>query len=143
MKISNPFVLMSTSTRLAQIALGFGVSTVAIAFAVAPQPTFAQTPGSAQALGEFTTPQNEQDSFSGGIGGNGGLSVFDLIHRAQLGGLRDPNEVISEQRESIDKATAEYRRRQLEELGNPQLQQLGNQPQATPANSSTTSPMGY
>lgn len=145
MKITNPFVPTFASTVLARIALGVGVSTVAIAIAsaVSPQPTFAQSAGSAGALGEFTTPQSEQDSLTGGIGGNGGLSVFDLIHRAQLGGLRDPNEVINGQRESIDKATAEYRRIQLEQLGNPQLRQLGEQPQGTPANSPATSPMGY
>lgn len=142
MKITTKFVPAFTSTLLARITLSIGVSAVAIAITpvVVPQPAAAQTAGSVQPLQDFTNPQNERDSFGGDIGGSGGLNVFNMIHNAQLGGWRDPNDVASEQRNSLDKATAEFRRRQLQQLGNPQIQQSGNQQPTSPANSPTTSP---
>lgn len=128
MKKSNPFVLQFTSTVFTRIAFGVGISTVAIATAFFAQVSLAQSAQDLQNSGTFTSPNNERNSFDGSIGGSG-FSVFNLIHNAQLGGWRDPNEVANEQRESIDKATEEFRRIQLEQLRNSQ-----NQEPASPVN---------
>lgn len=135
MKKSNQFSLQNTSTVLARIGLGFGISTVAIASALLPQVTLAQSAQDLQNPGNFISPSNERNSFDGSVGGSG-FSVFNLIHNAQLGGWRDPSEVANEQRESIDKATEEFRRIQLEQIRNSQQQPLGNPQQSSPVNSS-------
>lgn len=137
MKKSNPIFSQFTSTVLAQIGLGFGISTVAIASALLPQITLAQSAQDLQNPGNFTSPNNERNSFDGSVGGSG-FSVFNLIHNAQLGGWRDPNEVANEQRESINKATEEFRRIQLEQIRNSQ-----NSQQSSPVDSSPSSPTGY
>jgi hypothetical protein len=128
MKISTLINPAFISTRFGRIALGVGASTVAIALSsvVVPQSAWAQSTGQTQPLEEFTTPQSEQDSFSGRMG-SGGWSVFDLIHNAQLG-TRDVNEVIGEQRESLNQATEDFRQQQLLQLRNP----------GSPVNSVTT-----
>lgn len=137
MKKSNPFGLQFTSTVLTRIALGVGISTVAIASALLPQVTLAQSAQDLQNPGNFTSPNNERNSFDGSIGGSG-FSLFNVIHNVQLGGWRDPNEVANEQRESINKATEEFRRIQLEQLRNSQSQE-----QASPVNLSPSTPTGY
>jgi hypothetical protein len=132
MKKSTQLVPAFASTLLARIALSVGVSAVAIGItsAVLPQPTLAQSVRE-QPLGEFTNPQNERDSLSGNIGGSN-ISIFDLMHRAQQGNVRDVNDFMTEKRQDLDNAAEVFRRTQLE--------QLGNQQQVSPANSVTTSP---
>ncbi|HEY9676301.1 MAG TPA: hypothetical protein V6D11_32965 [Waterburya sp.] len=123
MKKNPQLVPAFASTLVARIALGVGVSTVAIALtaAVFPQVASAQlTPGSAQPLPDQSR-QNERDSFGGNLG-NGDLSIFNLIHRAQLGGLRDMGEFSQEQNQNLNSAAEEYKRRQLQLIRQPQQQ---------------------
>jgi len=131
MKISTQLVPAFASTRLARIALGVGVSTVAIAIAsiILPQAASAQTapglPGSVQTLPD-SSRQNERDTFGGNLG-NGDFNVFSLIHQAQLGSIRDLNEYSKEQNQNINNAAEEFKRRQRQLISNPQ-QQLPDNP---------------
>ncbi len=130
MKISNPLVSAFASTQLARTAFGVGISTVAIASSVAvcaiastilPQAAFAQTapgtPGNVQPFPD-SSRQNERDTFGGSLG-NGDLSIFNLIHRAQLGnGSFDEQE----QSRNLNNAAEEFKRKQRTLIGNPQPQ---------------------
>jgi hypothetical protein len=129
MKKITQLVPAFASARLERLALGIGVSAVAIALTsvVLPQPASAQSAGTVQPLQDFTTQQNERDTFTGQIGDNG-FNVFNLIHQAQTRGSLDMGEFLSGQTQSLDKATAEFRRQQLLRL---------NQQQASPANTET------
>jgi hypothetical protein len=129
MKISNQLVPAFASTLLARIALGVGVSTVAIASIILPQAASAQSapgiPGSVQTLPD-SSRQNERDTFGGNLG-NGDFNVFSLIHQAQLGSIRDLNEYSQEQNQNINNAAEEFKRRQRQLISNPQ-QQLPENP---------------
>jgi hypothetical protein len=64
-------------------------------------------------LEEFTRPQEAgRDPFTG----TGGSGVFDLIHRANLGGLKDNATFQEEQRQNLNNAASDFRARQLELL---------------------------
>lgn len=132
MKISNQLVSAFASTQLARMAFGVGISTVAItsgaalcAIAIAstilPQTASAQTapgaPGNVQPFPD-SSRQNERDTFGGNLGG-GDLSIFNLIHRAQLGnGSFDEQE----QNRNLNNATEEFKRKQRALINNPQPQ---------------------
>lgn len=86
-------------------------SLVLVIASLAPS-TVAQT--AQQPLEEFTRPQEAgRDPFGSRSGGAG---FFDLIHRANLGGLKSGVEFRQEQRQNIDNAAADFRTRQLELL---------------------------
>jgi|SRR6478672_13548477 len=98
--------------RLARTSLGVLVS-LGVAACVFPQATLAQ-------LGQVQPSGNLQDEpvadpFSGRNDG-GGLGVFDLIHRAQLGNLRSLEDYSTEQRQNLNDATADFKRQQMERL---------------------------
>lgn len=118
MKISTQLVPAFASTLLTRIAVGVGVSAVAIAITsvIGPQPTLAQSAQSVQPLQDFTTQQNEQDALSG-TSGSGDFSVLDLIHRAQMGSIRDMDEFSAEQNQNITDAAAKFRLEQQQRLG--------------------------
>lgn len=61
--------------------------------------------------------QKEGDSINGGTGQS--FSVFDLIHRSNLGSNRPPEEVIQEQNENLDEQANQLRSRQRRLLGIP------------------------
>lgn len=61
---------------------------------------------------------NEPGSTIGGS--NGGLNMFDLILRSQNTPSRTSDEVIQQQRRSLDTSGEEFRRQQLERLRNPE-----------------------
>lgn len=121
MKITNPFVSVFASTRLARIALGVGVSTLAIASMMLPQAASAQTaPGNIQSFPDASR-QNERDSFGGNLGG-GDFNIFQMIHQSQLGGMRDMSEYSQEQNRNLNNAAELFKRRQRELMGNPESQ---------------------
>jgi hypothetical protein len=121
MKISNPFVSAFASTRFARIALGVGVSTVAIASMMLPQAASAQTaPGNIQSFPDASR-QNERDSFGGNLGG-GDFNIFQMIHQSQLGGMRDMGEYSQEQNRNLNNATEAFKRQQRALIGNPEPQ---------------------
>lgn len=93
--------------------IGIGIIAGAIASA---SPTLAQTQAPLQ---DFQTPQNERGSFYGGSNSSG-FSVFNLLHNAQLGQTRDLGDFSTEQRTNINNAADEFRRLQLQRLGNTQ-----------------------
>lgn len=91
------------STRLVLAALSVAGTGVLLF----PQSTIAQTP-SAQPLQDFQT-QDNPDPFSDRGNGTG---VFDLIHRSQLGTLRNMDEFNAQQRKNLNDAAAEFREKQ-------------------------------
>lgn len=91
---------------------------------VLPKPSLAQV-NSANPQ-EIFAPERNSDPFSSRNTDNS-MGVFDLIHRAQLGSMRDPSEYATEQDQNINSAAAAFRERQR------QLIQQPRQPQ-TPVN---------
>lgn len=125
MKITNPFVSAFASTCFARIALGVGVSTVAIASMILPQVASAQTaPGNIQSFPDASR-QNERDSFGGNLGG-GDFNIFQMIHQSQLGGMRDMSEYSQEQNRNLNNAAEAFKRQQRVLIGNPEPQLLEN-----------------
>ena len=51
-------------------------------------------------------------------GSNNGLNMFDLIMRSQLANGRDPQEVLQQQRQSLDDSEARFLRQRLELINN-------------------------
>ena len=131
MKTSNQLIPASASTLLVRLKMSVGVSLVAMGLTATmlPKPASALPPGSAQPLQGITSQQNERDTFSSGPG-DGSFSVFNLIHQAQLGNLRDMGEFSEEQSKNISEAAARFRLEQQQRLG---IQQgIGTQQQALP-----------
>lgn len=95
--------------------IGIGITLVGAIASASPSLAQSQSP-----LEDFQSPQNERDSFYGGTGGSG-FSVFNLLHNAQLGQTRDLGEFSTQQQTNINNAADEFRRLQLQRLGNPQL----------------------
>lgn len=134
MKTSNPLIPQFASTLLTRLKISVGVSLVAmgITSTVLPQSASALPPESNQSnqpLQDFLSPQNERDTFSSGPG-DGSFSVFNLIHQAQLGNLRDMGEFSQEQSKNISDAAARFRLEQQQRLGT--QQGIGTQQQAVP-----------
>lgn len=117
MKISNQSISEFGSILLTRLTLGVSIIAAA-AIAISPESASAQSAPGVQPLQDFNSQQNEVDPFTGRAGG-GGFSVFDLIHNSRLNNSRDMNEFITENRENIDDAAAQFRQQQLERLGNP------------------------
>lgn len=115
----NPLVSEFASMLLTRlVGVGISASAIAISLAILPQTASAQPTDRVQPLQDFNSQQNEVDPFTG-TAGSGGFSVFDLIHNSRLYNSRDMNEFITEKRENIDDAAAQYRQQQLQRLGNP------------------------
>ena len=58
--------------------------------------------------------QKDGDPLTGGTGQS--FSVFDLIHRSNLGSNRPPEEVTQEQKENLDDEAAQFRATQRQRL---------------------------
>lgn len=78
----------------------------------------------AQSLPEDANLSGDQGSgvFSGS-GGNGASTMFNLIHRANLGQSRSPYEFFQDQQENLSVEATDFRTRQLELI---RLQQQAN-----------------
>lgn len=145
MKISNQLVPAFASTLLARIALGVGVSTVAIAVRcpkraiasgaalcaialtsiILPQATSAQTaPGTPGNALPDASRQNERDTFSGSFG-SGDFSLFNLIHQSQLGTI-NMEEYSQEMNQNLSSEADKFKQQQLQLLGKPQPQLPAN-----------------
>ena len=83
-----------------------------------PQSALAQLTD-AQSLQDWQSPES-QDPFSGkSDGSQGAFSMFDMIHRANLGNTRSLGEFTEEQNESLDAAAEAFREQQRERLQSP------------------------
>lgn len=101
-----------------KLALGF-LAGSAIAPFILPQPTLAQLTDS-QPLQDWQNPESNRDPFSGkGDGADASFSMFDMIHRANLGATRSMSEFTEDQQESLDAAFSDYRKQQLQRLQSP------------------------
>jgi len=132
MKIKNAQTIRVFKGRqwLSMLAgVGLGVLVVPTVFPVGNGAS-AQT-GTPQPLSDFQNPNGSSDPFSDRGGGQVD-SMFNLIHRAMQGSLKSADEFNSEQRQSLEEATAEFRAKQLERLqGQPQPPDT-TQPGTTP-----------
>jgi hypothetical protein len=137
MKISTQSVSQFAPSLLARLALSVGVcgAAIAIASSILPQSALAQAEGTVNPLQDFSPAQNERDSLGGSLGGDGGFSVFDLIHRAQTGGSINFDEFSTKNAQEIESAADAYRREQLRRLN----QQQSN-PQQAPSGETVTTP---
>lgn len=118
------------SKPLTQLVVGLLAGTALVPF-VLPQPILAQS------LDLDPSQDLQRQDNSDPLNGSGtgqGFSVFDMIHRANLGNGRTLEDFSVEQRENLDSAAAEFRARQRERL---QIQQNQTDP-ANPANTVTT-----
>ena len=100
-----------------------GISLVSL---LMPQLSWAQTTN-VNPLQDLNPEQN-QDPFSSSSEGNS-FSMFDIIHRANLGGSLNIDDYNAAQNESLNNAAAEFRKKQLQRM---------QQQQATPINQVTT-----
>lgn len=106
------------------------ISTVAgmgIVFLLLPQISWAQTTTDVNPIEDRNPAEEGSDPFSSN-GQGGSLGIFDLIHRANLGGDRNIEDFSLEQNQSLNDAAAQFRKKQLERL---------QQRQATPATVTT------
>jgi len=110
----------------AQIMLGT-VAGVGLALLL-PKPSLAQATNSADPQEIFRRERNNDPFSSQNTDDSWGM--FDLIHRAQLGTMRDPNEYANEQNQNINSAADAFRERQRQ-----LMQQSNQQQQVTPTNS--------
>lgn len=109
--------------RLTQLVLGLLAGTALVPF-VLPQIILAQSLDRDPSQ-DFQRQDNNDAVYGSGTGQN--FSVFDMIHRANLGNNRSIEDFSVEQRENLDSAAAEFRAKQRERL---QIQQN----QADPGN---------
>lgn len=87
--------------------LGFS-SFNGLAIAQVPPPSASQ-----QSLQEFQQPNQSNLSF----GGSSGTNLLQLIQNVNLMNSRSAAEVMAGQRETIDEASAEFRKQQRQQLG--------------------------
>ncbi|AFZ32887.1 hypothetical protein Glo7428_4445 [Gloeocapsa sp. PCC 7428] len=109
---------------LTQILLGTAAGVITTF--LLPSASLAQVTNSADPQEIFRRERNN-DPFSS-QNTNDSFGMFDLIHRAQMGTMRDPYEYANEQNQNINSAAEAFRARQR------QLMQQPSQQQATPAN---------
>ncbi|MES1023163.1 hypothetical protein ABN584_09710 [Gloeocapsa sp. BRSZ] len=109
---------------LTQILLGTAAGVITTF--LLPSASLAQVTNSADPQEIFRRERNN-DPFSS-QNTNDSFGMFDLIHRAQMGTMRDPYEYANEQNQNINSAAEAFRARQR------QLMQQSSQQQATPAN---------
>lgn len=115
-----------------RMKLNLSLATIAIAIGFSPlllcQPTWADEESSepTNRAADLLDPQIQEleDPFYGSGGDPEQFNPLDLIHRANLGGLRSMEEFIIEQDQNLNDAATDFRARQL--------QLLRQQQQATP-----------
>ncbi len=103
--------------KLSLITLGLLAGTTLAAFSF-PQATKAQSldydPSQEIQRGDNIGPLNGTGT------GQNGFNVFELMHRANFGQIRSPEEFSAEQKENLDEAAVEFRNEQNRRL---QIQQ--------------------
>lgn len=87
--------------------------------AIANQPLMAQSTGAADLFNDSS------DVGNGGFGDGGDLDMFELMHRAQQGTIRNRSDFLRDQQEQIGSEAANFRTRQQRVL---QQQQPGTVP---------------
>lgn len=116
-KKTSPLVILAAFTLAGAAALAL------------PQSTKAQTCSDPQNLQGCNSP-NERSSFSSNSGGD--FSVYDLIHRAQMGTLTNLDDFTAEQRENLNSAAEKFRAQQLKRLQEAQQQTASDKPALAP-----------
>lgn len=103
----------------------YTVAGISLASLLLPQSSWAQTAPTdrVEPLREFN--QGEQrDPFSQRYDGDDSFGgVFDLMHRAQMGSIRNPSEFSDEQNQNIDAAASQFRQLQRQRIQQAQPQQ--------------------
>jgi hypothetical protein len=77
-------------------------------------PSFAQN----QPQNAVDSSRNPNEPGSTISGSNNGLNMFDIIMRSQLANGRDSQEVLQQQRQSLDDSEARFLRQRLELINN-------------------------
>lgn len=113
-----------------KIALGLLAGTTC-SILLLPEATLAQSLNTDPSQ-EF---QKDGDPLTGGTGQS--FSVFDLIHRSNLGSNRPPEEVIQEQNENLDEQANQLRSKQRQLLGIPNTFIDRLNPNSSPENTTT------
>lgn len=112
MKTKNQLMLVSYP-RLTQIAISL-LGGMGLTLCLLSQQSIAQVVNSAQPADNFKT-QDNQDPLSGSRSADS-FSVFNMIHRAQMGNIRDMGEFSSDQVRKLDDAAAKFRLLQLQQI---------------------------
>ncbi|WP_250125291.1 hypothetical protein [Chroococcidiopsis sp. CCMEE 29] len=107
-------------TKLVLCIAGIGVVSLLL-----PQTSWAQTTN-VNPLQDFEPEQNNNDPFSSRSNEVNSFGVFDLMHRAQMGQLRNAEDFSTEQNQNLDAAAAAFRESQRK--------RLEGQQQAVPTN---------
>lgn len=81
------------------------------------------------AMAQSATGSSDVDST---FGDSDGLNMFDLMHRAQQGQIRNPYEFSEDQGELINNEAADFRTRQQEALQQQQPQEASQPTQTNP-----------
>ncbi|HIK29499.1 MAG: hypothetical protein N3E45_11160 [Oscillatoriaceae bacterium SKW80] len=114
---TSPWVILAAFTFA-------GAETLAL-----PQSTWAQTCSAPQNLQGCNSPY-ERGSFSSSSGGD--FSVYDIIHRAQMGTLTNLDDFTAEQRENLNSAAEKFRAQQLKRIQEAQQQTASDNPARAP-----------
>lgn len=93
-------------------------------------------PAAAQSANSLNRGSDVDSTF----GDNDGLDMFELMHRAQQGQIRNSYEFSEDQQESINNAAADFRTRQLEAVEQQQSQDSVQPAETNPV--PTTQPKG-
>lgn len=122
--------MKNTAKLYQRLVLGAVVS-IGAASLLLPQSAWAQSSTDVNPLQDFQGDDQNNDPFSS-RSEDSMNSVFDLIHRAQLGTNRDAAEFNAEKTQSLDAAAAEFRKRQQQRIQAPN--------QVQPANNTISAP---
>lgn len=109
--------MKNTAKLFQKLVLGTLVS-IGAASLLIPQSAWAQSSTDVNPLQDFQNNDQNNDPFSS-RNEDSMNSVFDLIHRAQLGTNRDAAEFNAEKTQSLDAAAAEFRKRQQQRIQSP------------------------
>lgn len=104
---------MKITTKFTSLVIGTvaGISVVSL---LSPQMIWAQTTN-VNPLEDANPAEEGSDPFSSSGQGNS-FGIFDLIHRANLGGDRNVEDFSLEQDQNLNSAAAQFRKKQLERL---------------------------
>lgn len=117
--------MKNTAKLYQRIVLGT-IASIGVASLLLPQSAWAQSSTDVNPLQDFQNNDQNNDPFSS-RNEDSMNSVFDLIHRAQLGTNRDAAEFNAEKTQSLDAAAAEFRKRQQQRIQTPnQVQPVNN-----------------
>lgn len=88
-------------------------------------------PAAAQTAGSLN--QTGGSDVNSTFGDNDGLDMFELMHRAQQGQIRNSSEFSQDQQESISNEAVDFRTRQLEAVEQQQIQDTSQPAETNPA----------